>query len=229
MSKDDLQCRVKLSIEKHGSLLEWTALPQPGVAKVKAYAKLATFDETAHASKYLNNSRIDPESKDILHVQHVISVKLPVSQRILAAIRHRLQSLAQSAQASEHVTVKPYDNPLKAYTQIRVSGTEKLSVSKVKKQVEAMLAGHVAQYGKQHLAHSHFFQATSSGFLESFRQTRNVVVISDRGKMILRMFGEADNVNAVQEALKTKVKELDDKTKKIILDAHTLAAALRGA
>lgn len=105
MPKHDLQYQVKASLEKHGNLQEWVVSPQPGIANVKAYAKFASHDEAARVVKALDGSRIDAKSRDVLHMQHVVSVKLPVSQRILTAIQPDLRALVQTSQSNDHVMV----------------------------------------------------------------------------------------------------------------------------
>ena len=228
MSKHVIQQRVEASLGRHGKLMDWVVAPQPGVAKVKAYAKFADYHEAAQATKELNGSRIDSRSTDVLRVQHVVSVKLPVSQRVLVAIRAQLDELARTSQSTSHVTIKVYDNPWKSHTQIRVSGSEKMSVARVKMQVEALLAGHVVQDGTQPLTQSFFFQAAAFPFIDEVMKTHSVVILLDRRKMILRMYGDAESVKAAQNALLTKATEINSLTKEVILDSHTLIAAMRG-
>jgi hypothetical protein len=228
MSPKDIQQQIRTLLESCGHIIEWIVSPQPGVAKVKAYVKFSTPTEAAQAAKVLDGSQIDSQYNDKLHVQQVVSVKLPVSQRVLEAIRPQLRVLSEASQSSDHVSIKAYDNALKAYTQIRVSGQDKTSVARAKMQVESLLVGNVAQDGTQPLTHPSFFQGTSTAFLNEVMAAHAVVIVQDRRKSILRLWGEEAQVTAAQEALKTRVANIESQTKEIILDPDTLVLAMRG-
>jgi hypothetical protein len=222
LSGTGLQGRVKTKLESHGNLLEWVVSTQPPGAKVKALARFTHHNEAAQAAKELEGWRIDPHSNDVLHVQHVISVKLPVSQRVLAAIRPQLDVIAHNPQSANFVRVKAYDNPSKAYTQIRVSGTEKTSVARVKFEVETLLAGYIVRDGSQPLTHPFFFQATAALILDDLMKKHGVVIVCDRSRNNLRAYGNAQGIEDAQEALQTMVTEPNYQTKEVILDSYTL-------
>jgi hypothetical protein len=228
ISKEALQVRVKNLLEQQGALVDWKVSPQPGVAKVKAYAKFTKPQEAAQAAQKLNGSHIDPRCNDILHVQHVVSVKLPVSQRVLDIVKPQLHALVETMRSKHHVTIKAYDGLRKAYTQIRISGQEKVSVSRAKTQVEALLAGTVARAGKQSLAQQQFFHASSSAFLDEVMESHGILVICDRRKAILRLYGEEKNIEAAQRALESKITETESQSKVIILDSRALTTAMKG-
>jgi hypothetical protein len=228
VSKEILQQQVKRLLEKHGQLLEWSISPQLGSAKIKAYAKFANYHEALQATKQLNGSRINALYDDVLHVQHVISIKLPVSQRVLEAIKPQLQALTETSRSTNHVSIKTYDNPLKAYTQIRVSGQEKASVAQVKMQVETLLAGNIARNDKQLVAHEFFSQGAAATFLDEIKGTYGVLVLCDRRKAALRLYGEKKNLEAAQNALQSRIEEMNRQHKEVILDSVTLANAMRG-
>jgi hypothetical protein len=228
ISKEALQVRVKNLLEQQGALVDWKVSPQPGVAKVKAYAKFTKPQEAIQAAQKLNGSHIDPRCNDILHVQHVISVKLPVSYRVLDIVKPQLHALMETMRSKHHVMIKAYDGLQKAYTQIRISGQEKASVSRAKTQVEALLAGTVARAGKQSLAQQHFFHVSSSAFLDEVMKSHGILVICDRRKAILRLYGEEKNIEAAQHAIESKITELESQSKVIILDSRTLATAMKG-
>ncbi|KAF1847150.1 uncharacterized protein K460DRAFT_363256 [Cucurbitaria berberidis CBS 394.84] len=228
MSSGVIQQRVKSSLEKCGHVLEWSVTHQPTGAKVKAYAKFSTEYEAVQAVKQLDSSSIDSRSNDRLHVQHVISVKLPVSLRVLGAVQSQLNALAESARSTHYVSVKAYDNPLKLYTQVRVTGSDKITVARVKIQVEELLAGNIATDGTQPLTNSYFFHASSTAFLDHVMEFHGVLIVRDRRKMALRVYGEATHVRAAQDALREKAAEVKSEVKEVILDQNTLTAAMTG-
>ncbi|KAF2126360.1 hypothetical protein P153DRAFT_297969 [Dothidotthia symphoricarpi CBS 119687] len=227
-SSKDLRHHVGASLEKCGHVLEWSVTVQPGGSKVKAYAKFSSPDEAVQAVKQLNGSAVEPESNDKLHVQQTVSVKLPVSQRVLKVITTQLYALADTARSAQYVAIKAYDNPLKAYTQIRVSGSDKASVAHVKIQVEKLLAGTIATSGGQPLTHAYFFQGSFTPFLDQVMTLHGVVIVRDRRKMLLRLYGEEVNIHAAQEALLAKIEETNSQTRNILLDSNSLATAVKG-
>jgi hypothetical protein len=124
--------------------------------------------------------------------------------------------------------IKVYDNPLKAYTQVRVSGSGKDSVAHVKEQVENLLAGRIVCHGTQPLTEPFFFQSTALSFFKKIMDDHEVLVLPDNGKRILRIWGEAQNVDAAQTALVRKAVELDLTPNAIDLSPEAFAAAMRG-
>lgn len=223
-----MEQQVKRSLEKYGRLLEWRISPNSGAAKITAYAKFPTMQEAAQAVKQLDGSQIDPSLKDVLHVQHVFSVKLPVSQRVLKAVRSQLDNLRELSRSTSHVSIKTYENPSKLYTQIRVSGSEKKAVGQAKTKVEALLAGSIARRDDQPLFQPFLFQNASDTFLDDIMKTHGVFILRDRSKVVLRLYGEARSVQAAQEAICVRLEEREKQAKEIILDHETLIAALRG-
>jgi hypothetical protein len=136
----ELRNHVKALLEEYGKLVEWSVSNKPGSASTCAFGKFSNSDAPLRAVENLDGTHIDPVSNDKLHIRHIVSVKLPVSQRILRAIRQQLPHLAETSQSTLSVFIKVYDNPTKAYTQIKVSGGNKTSVSQVKGQLESLLA-----------------------------------------------------------------------------------------
>jgi hypothetical protein len=226
--KEALQSRVKNLLEQEGSLVDWRVFPQPGVAKVKAYAKFTNHHEAAQAARKLNDSHINSACNNVLHVQHVISVKLPVSQRVLEMIKTQFHALTETMRSKHHIMIKAYDALPNTYTQIRISGQDKASVAQAKVQVEIMLAGTVARAGKEPLAQQHFFHTASTTFLDEVMKSHGVLIICDRRKSILRLYGEEQNMEAAQQALESKIADLESQSKVIILDSRTLATAMKG-
>jgi hypothetical protein len=153
----ELRDHVKILLEEYGKLVEWSVSNKSGSASTIAFGTFLNSDAPLRAVEKLEGRHIDPASNDRLHVRHVVSVKLPVSQRVLRAIRQQLQALAETSAATLSVFIKVYDNPTKAYTQIKVSGGNKPSVSQVKVRVESLLTGNVATISTQPLTEPFFF------------------------------------------------------------------------
>lgn len=228
MSSLGIQRHVKATLGKCGHVIEWSTTVQPGGVKVKAYAKFSSPQEAIEAVKQLNGSAVEPESNDKLYIQRVFSIKLPVSRTVLSVIKPQLDALAEAARIAHYVTVKAYDNPLQAYTQIRVSGSDKASVARVRIQVEKLLAGIVATDGVHHLNHAFLFQASSTSLLNQVMDMYGIAVVRDRKRMLLRLYGEETSIHAAQNNLLERITEINDRTSNIILDSNSLAAAVKG-
>ncbi|KAF2252299.1 hypothetical protein BU26DRAFT_452517 [Trematosphaeria pertusa] len=227
-SAERLEFTVKSSLEQRGTLAEWTATPQSNGSKVKAIAKFADPEAARKAVQELNDTLIDPSSKDKLKAQHLVAVKLSVSQRVLQAIKPQLDALVEEARVLHFVSIKIYDNPEKAYTQIRVSGQDREAVARVKSSVERTLAGRIAGDGSVRISHSFFFQEASTAFLAEVMRSHGVTIVSDRRKLLLRLYGDTLKVLAAEQALTEKLSSLETQSKVVVLDPISLNAALRG-
>ncbi|KAF2646119.1 hypothetical protein P280DRAFT_415088 [Massarina eburnea CBS 473.64] len=223
-----LEQRVRESLEECGTLLEWKALPQSDGSKIKATAKFVDIEAARKAVSKLNDTKLDPLSKDKLRVQHLVSIKLSVSQKVLQAVRPQLELLATEARESNFVTVKAYDNLFKPYTQIRVSGQNKDSVARAKSSVETLLSGHIFEVNPSRTCRHYFFQEASTPFLTNLMKTHTMHIVQDRRKLALRLYGSRSHLQAVEKALHEKVAFLNSQSKHIVLDPTTLRIALRG-
>jgi hypothetical protein len=202
----ELRNNVKTLLEERGKLVEWSVSNKPGRASTTAFGTFSNPDAPLWAVQKLDRKCIDSLSSDKLHVRHVVSVKLPVSQRVLRVITPQLQT--KTAQSTLAVFVSVYDNPTKTYMQIKLSGGDITSVSQVKMQVERLLAGKVATVGTQALTKRFFFQTTSLSYLGQIMHIHGVHIVVDQGRTVLRLYGEAQSVDAAEAALLHKAQQL---------------------
>jgi hypothetical protein len=79
LSATDLSDHVKMLLGKYGDLVEWSVNTKPGSANVKARATFPNPQAASQAMRALEGKTLDPRSNDKLHVDHIVSVKLPVS------------------------------------------------------------------------------------------------------------------------------------------------------
>ncbi|CAI6341192.1 unnamed protein product [Periconia digitata] len=227
LRSEELEGRVKLRLEECGTLQSWTINPSSGTSRVKATGVFVEMEAARRAIADLNHTKIDESSVDKLLVQHLISIKLSVSLRVLRAVEAKINHLTTIARSS-HVTVKIYDNPTKQYTQVRVSGQEKDAVAHTKASLESLLLGHVFHLDNSPSTRQLFFQNGSDGFLHGIMNTNNVYIAQDRANTILRIYGDDQKVRAVDQILTEKVKLLHEQSKTIILKEGLLQAAMRG-
>ncbi|KAF1957692.1 hypothetical protein CC80DRAFT_592201 [Byssothecium circinans] len=227
-SAEEIERQVKKKLEGCGTVLEFTAIPQGDGSKMKATAKFVDIEAARKAVNELNDDRTDPLSKDKLRLQHLVSIKLSVSLRVLQAIRPQLEMLTAEVRETSFVNIKVYDNPTKLYTQIRVSGQNKDSVAQAKTSIEKFLAGKVFTIATTRVCRQFFFNDDSKPLLDNLMRDHNVYVVQDRRKMALRLYGDPDNIKKAQEILTAKVEALNARSKIIVLDSDALSIAIRG-
>ncbi|KAF2873566.1 hypothetical protein BDV95DRAFT_592913 [Massariosphaeria phaeospora] len=226
-SPKNLEIRVKTSLEKCVTLVEWLVNPRSHGNEVKATAKFRDAEAARIAVKTLNHTFLDPIMVN-LSVQSIISVKLSVSQRILEVVKPQLLGF-NSLWATYRTNIKIYEDTGKAYNQLRIHGENKDDVARVKSRVERILAGHIAVDGVTILSNKFFFQGTSaSAFLAKVMLSHDVTIVRDYQKMALRLYGTSAKVLAAQTDLVSKAATLEALSKAIVLDSTSLEVALRG-
>ena len=94
LTAKQLQVKFITEIRCHGTLIgECIASSQKGGSRTKIIAKFSDAEATRNAVKKMHKTRLDPSSNDNMHVTPLVSIKLSVSSRILAAIRPQINSL----------------------------------------------------------------------------------------------------------------------------------------
>jgi hypothetical protein len=228
MSPKDMEARVKESLRKHGTLIDWVVSSQAGGSRTKAIVKFTDPESARLAVKELNETSIDPASNDKLRVAPIVSIKISISHRILEAIESQLDALAENSWKSDFVSIKRYENLGKRYTQVRIFGESKDAVARVKSSAEKLLAGHIAVDQTSPISNIFFFQVTSTAFLESVMGAHGVTIIRDLRRRVLRLYGDPVNITAVQDILVAKASEVAIQSHIIVLDLATLNMALTG-
>jgi hypothetical protein len=111
-----LEKRAITQVQSHGTLIEeCTPCHQKERSRTKIIAKFSEAEAACNAVKKMHETRLDPNSNDKNQVTLLVSIKLLVSSRILAAIRPQLDPLVDQTWQTDYVQIKSYEALGKQY------------------------------------------------------------------------------------------------------------------
>ncbi|EOA90736.1 uncharacterized protein SETTUDRAFT_101268 [Exserohilum turcica Et28A] len=229
LTAKQLEKRVIMQLQSHGTLIEeCTPSSQKGGSRTKIIAKFSEAEAARNAVKRMHDTRLDPESNDKMQVTPLVSIKLSVSSRILAAIRPQLEPLVDQTWRTNYVQIKSYEALGKKYAQVRIFGQSREPVAKAKSAVEKLLAGQIATDGNSPITDAFYFRPWSKSFLDDLGAKHGVFIHQDLRRSVLRLYGNATGIAHVERALVAKCAELKEHSHTVILDPAALAFALKG-
>ena len=224
-----LEERAITQLQSHGTLIEeCTPSPQNGRSRMKIIAKFSEAEAARNAVRKMHGTRLDPSSNDKMQVTPLVSIKLSVSSRILAAIRPQLDPLVDQTWRTDYVQIKSYEALGKQYTQVRIFGQSREPVAKAKSAVEKLLLGHIATDGNDPITDPFYFKPASKNFLVDLGAACAVFIHQDLRRSVLRLYGDNMGIEQVERALVAKCAELKEQFHTVILDHEALAFALKG-
>jgi prepilin-type processing-associated H-X9-DG protein len=224
-----LEERAITQLRSYGTLIEeCTPRPQKGRSRTKIIAKFSEAEAARNAVKKMHDTRLDPDSNDKMQVTPLVSIKLSVSSRILAAIRPQLDPLVDQTWRTNYVQIKSYEALGKQYAQVRISGQSREPVAKAKSAVEKLLAGQIAVDGNGPITDPFYFRPSSKSFLDDLGAAHGVFIHQDLRRSVLRLYGDDTGIRQVERALVAKCAELKEQSHTVILDPEALAFALKG-
>ena len=224
-----LEDRAITRLRSHGTLIEeCTPSSQKGRSRTKIIAKFSEAEAARNAIKKMHETRLDPDSNDKMQVTPLVSIKLSVSSRILAAIRPQLDPLVDQSWRTDYVQIKSYEALGKQYAQVRISGQSREPVAKAKSAVEKLLAGKIAADGNGPITDLFYFRPSSQSFLDGLRAAHGVFIHRDLRRSVLRLYGDDTGIEQVERALVAKCAELKKHSHTVILDPEAMAFALKG-
>ncbi|XP_014556420.1 hypothetical protein COCVIDRAFT_26807 [Bipolaris victoriae FI3] len=229
LTAKQLEEKALMELRCHGTLLgECTPSSQKGGSRTKIIAKFSETEAARNAVKKMHGTRLDTSSNDKMQVTPLVSIKLSVSSRILAAIQPRLNSLVDQTWQTDYVQIKSYEGPGKQYTQIRIFGQSREPVAKAKSAVEKLLAGQIVADGNGPITEPSYFRPSSKSFLDDLGAANGVFIHQDLRRSVLRLYGDDTGIEQVKRALVAKCAELKEHSHTVILDPEALAFALKG-
>ncbi|KAI4673510.1 uncharacterized protein J4E84_011036 [Alternaria hordeiaustralica] len=163
-----------------------------------------------------------------MQVTPLVSIKLSVSSRILAAIGPQLDPLVDQIWRTDYVQIKSYKTLGKQYTQVRIFGQSREPVAKAKSAVEKLLAGQIATDGHGPITDPFYFRPSSKNFLNDLGASHGVFIHQDSRRSVLRLYGDHMGIERVESALVAKCAELREQSHTVILHPEALAFALKG-
>jgi hypothetical protein len=224
-----LEERAIAQLRSHGTLIEeCTPRPQKGRSRTKIIAKFSEAEAARNAVKKMHETRLDPDSNDKMQVTPLVSIKLSVSSRILAAIRPQLDPLVNQTWRTDYVKIKSYEALGTKYAQVRIFGQSREPVAKAKSAVERLLAGQIAADGNGPITDPFYFRPSSKSFLNDLGAANEVCIHQDLRRSVLRLYGDDTGIEQVERALVAKCAELKEHSHTVILDPVVLTFALKG-
>ena len=218
---------VKSMLGRFGPLDWWQVSTGPTGKRVKAQAR---FSEEAHAKEAVSslNNKLLPFSKTArLTIQLVTLAKFKVSTRIYDALSETIESQIPVWE-SQHVHFVPYP-PLSGYRSLKLEGENSRLVAQAKTTLEIITAGTVAQKDGKDLWNSSL--GSNGGDYLKVRQVgreHGVVVVRDKRKSQLRLFGAEEKCKQAINALEAAIQERASDGYVIELDGDKFRWACQG-
>ncbi|KAH7090312.1 hypothetical protein FB567DRAFT_626309 [Paraphoma chrysanthemicola] len=206
----------------------YSQYPKRAKQNTKIIAKFSEAEAARKAVKEMHETRLDPDSNDKMQVTPLVSIKLSVSSRILAAIQPQLDPLVDRTWRTDYVQIKRYEDLSKQYAQVRIFGQSRERVAKAKSAVEKLLAGHIAANGNGPITDPFYFRPSSKSFLDDLAAAHCVFIHQDLRRSVLRLYGGDTGIEQVERALVAKCAELKESFHTIFLDPEALAFAIKG-
>ncbi|KAI4647009.1 uncharacterized protein J4E78_008981 [Alternaria triticimaculans] len=229
LTAKQLEEKAITQLRSHGTLIEeCIPYPQKGGSRTKIIAKFSEAEAARNAVKKMHETSLDPSSNDKIQVTPLVSIKLSVSSRILAAIRPQLDPLVDQTWRTDYVQIKCYKTLGKQYAQVRIFGQSREPVAKAKSAVEKLLAGQIATDGHGPITDPFYFRPSSKSFLNDLGASHGVFIHQDLRRSVLRLYGDHKGIERVESALVAKCAELREQSHTVILHPEALAFALKG-
>ncbi|KAK4100979.1 hypothetical protein N658DRAFT_426514 [Parathielavia hyrcaniae] len=207
----DVNADVAVNIVKSMLLqlgpLEWWAVS--GISESKRIKAQARFLDESHAREAvasLYNAPLAFSKTARLTVRLMTSARLKISARVYDALHERLASQTPAWQ-SQHIRFVAYP-PHQGYRVLKLEGEDSKLVVQAKEALEHILSGEVARKGDKDVWNASL--GRNGGQYRSLKQVERdhgVVVVRDRRKSQLRVFGPEEGCKRATEALGTLVPE----------------------
>jgi hypothetical protein len=197
---------VRSMLLKLGPLEWWEESTNSKGKRVKAQAR---FVEESHAREALSSldNKLLPFSKTArLTVRLMTSTKFKVSTRIYGVLHERLESQTPVWE-SQHVHFVAYP-PQKGYRVLKLESEDSQQVAQAKATLGRIISGEVVKKdGKGLWSVGLRTNGDEYKRLKQVEQDHGVVIIRDRRKSQLRIFGPEANCRRASEALETLIQQ----------------------
>ncbi|KAK3299623.1 uncharacterized protein B0H64DRAFT_337702 [Chaetomium fimeti] len=218
---------VKAMLSRFGPLEWWEVSNNNKGKRIKAQAR---FFEEAHArdaASALNNKLLPFSATTKLTTQLMTTAKFKVSTRIYLALSERigLQTLIWEGQCLHFVAYPPHNG----YRVLKLEGEDSAKLAQAKKTLDHIVGGEVATKDGKDLWNASFGR-NGEGYqsLKQVEQDYGVVIVRDRRKSQLRLYGpEASNRRATK-ALELLLRNVVSDSHVIELDSDGFRWACKG-
>ncbi|KAI1407147.1 hypothetical protein F5Y13DRAFT_195690 [Hypoxylon sp. FL1857] len=211
--------------------LEWReSAPDITGKRIKASARFLNEEDAMEAAQTLNKSALPFNASAKLTVQLVHAAKFKVSDTIYESVKSLIMANIKNWKAS-HLYFTPYENtnPPKWYRVLKVEGEDAGEVAKAKNTITNILSGIIAKDGSSILWHpalrGHGLLSERLNLLE---QKLGIVIIRNKAKAHLRLYGLATKCAEAQAAIARLLKDEQSEYFSIDLDPEGFTWVLRG-
>lgn len=188
---------VRSLLTQIGPIEYWETTLESTAKRVKATARFLDENSARDATSQLNGTALPFHQPGKLTVQMVYSVKFKVRSDICAAILRRVNSHA-SAWREKYVYFRAYPTSMT----FKLEGESDTEVANAKSVLEDLLSGVIAKDGQACLWDP---SLKSNGYLwrliKEQQRDLGVLVVRDKAKQVLRLFGAERTCNKAQEKL----------------------------
>ncbi|KAI8657997.1 hypothetical protein NCS57_01180000 [Fusarium keratoplasticum] len=225
-STDDEQASamVRSLLTRIGPIEYWEVTMETSAKRVKATARFLNEEGARDAASQLNGTALPFHKPGKLTVQMVYSVKFKVRGDIYAAILPRVSSHA-SVWKEKYVYFRAYPTS----TTFKLEGESDTEVASAKSTLEDILSGVVAKDGQSNLWDP---SLKGNGYLwrliKGQQQDLGVVVVRDKTKDVLRLFGTEKACSKAQGHLASLLHKEASSDHTIRLDPEKRLWALKG-
>lgn len=186
-----------------GPLEWWEFVPDSTGKRMKASARFSREEDAEKAVRILHNSALPFLKTAKLTVQLVYCARFKVSHVIYSAVESQITAnIRQWKTQHIHFTAYEQSQPPKWYRTLKIEGEDSKSIAQAKNTIAAILAGVVAKDGSSTIWHSSL-RGNGENFtkLMQVQQQTGVVIIRDKAKSQLRLYGPSKECDEVQTTI----------------------------
>ncbi|KAI1126260.1 hypothetical protein F5Y10DRAFT_293914 [Nemania abortiva] len=186
-----------------GPLEWWEFTPDTTGKRMKASARFSREEDAKEAVKTFHNSPLPFFRTAKLTVQLVYCARFKVSSLIYDAVERQIKaSIPRWKTQYLHFTAYEQPQPPKWYRTLKIEGEDSKNVAEAKNNILGILAGTVAKDGSSTLWQSSLrSNGEVSRELAQLQQRTGVVILRNKAKSQIRLFGPTNKCEEAQTAI----------------------------
>ncbi|KAI0436738.1 hypothetical protein F4803DRAFT_207778 [Xylaria telfairii] len=211
--------------------LEWWEFTQDTTGKrVKASARFSREEDAKEAVTTFHNSPLPFHKPAKLTVQLVYCARFKVSSLIYDAVERQIKANIPHWKTQHlHFTAYEQPQPPKWYRTLKIEGEDDKTVAEAKNVISAILAGIVAKEGSSSLWQPSLRgNGEIAGKLRQIQQRTGVLILRNKAKSQIRLFGPPKQCEEVQAKISEMLKSQCSKDFPIELDEEKFLWARLG-
>lgn len=203
-----------------GPLEWWEFTPDTTGKRMKASARFSKEEDAKEAVTMFHNSPLPFQKTAKLTVQLVYSARFKVSSLIYNAVERQIRAnIPQWKMKYLHFTVYDQPQPPKWYRTLKLEGEDGKNVAEAKNVVSDILAGTIAKEGSLSVWQlSLRGDGEISRKLAQLQRQTGVIILRNKAKSQLRLFGPPSKCEEAQAAISNIIKTTRSKDFAIELD-----------